>query len=373
MSIIQACLSGFSVKWCFDSIMLIDPLNEQEEPLSTYAVIYLTVMSIIAVVLVLNDKNAGQKNIRRLKDRTFLFVSVLGGSAAMLLTMLAVRHKTRHTKFMLGIPLIILAQIAILVFVFSLKLSVNHYSIASDKIDREISLALVSDLHSCDYGDGQRELILAIDTEQPNAVLLCGDIFDDDLPPENTVDFIKDVAGKYPCYYVSGNHEFWSGQADDFKTVLQSYNVKILEGTSKILEIGSERIRISGLDDPDTDRYPSRAMPYADQISRLKVDSADNELFTVLLSHRPERITELLPLNPELVLSGHAHGGQWRLPIFLENGLLSPNQGLFPNYTNGEYSFGETELIVSRGLAKESTRMVPRIFNRPEIVMINLN
>ena len=84
MSIIQACLSGFSVKWCFDSIMLIDPLNEQEEPLSTYAVIYLTVMSIIAVVLVLNDKNAAQKNIRRLKERTFLFVSSrrLGRNAA---------------------------------------------------------------------------------------------------------------------------------------------------------------------------------------------------------------------------------------------------------------------------------------------------
>lgn len=341
--------------------------------MSTYAVIYLTVMSIIAVVLVFNDKNAAQKNIRRIKERTLFYVSVLGGSAAMLLTMLAVRHKTRHTKFMLGIPLIILAQIAILVFVFSSELSVNHYIIASDKIDREISLALVSDLHSCDYGDEQRELILAIDSEQPDAVLLCGDIFDDDLPPENAVDFIKNVSSKYPCYYVSGNHEFWSKQADDFKTILELHNVKILEGTSEILEIGGERIRISGIDDPDTDRYPSRAMPYADQISRLKEDSADNDLFTVLLSHRPERITELLSLNPELVLSGHAHGGQWRLPFLLENGLLSPNQGLFPKYSNGEYYFGETELIVSRGLAKESTRIIPRIFNRPEIVMINLN
>ena len=99
---------------------------------------------------------------------------------------------------------------------------------------------------------------------------------------------------------------------------------------------------------------------------------SDDGLFTVLLSHRPERITELLPLNPDLVLAGHAHGGQWRLPVLLENGLLSPNQGLFPRYTNGEYPFGDTTMIVSRGLARESTRVIPRIFNRPEIVLITV-
>jgi len=92
-------------------------------------------------------------------------------------------------------------------------------------------------------------------------------------------------------------------------------------------------------------------------------------MFTILLSHRPEIIEEFLPLKPDLVLSGHAHGGQWRIPVILENGLFAPNQGLFPKYTNGEYFFGDTELIVSRGLARESTA-VPRVFNRPEIVFI---
>jgi len=79
----------------------------------------------------------------------------------------------------------------------------------------------------------------------------------------------------------------------------------------------------------------------------------------------------VLPLKPDIVLSGHTHGGQWRIPFVLENGLLSPNQGLFPKYTNGEYFFGYTELIVSRGLARESTA-VPRVFNSPEIVVITL-
>ena len=139
------------------------------------------------------------------------------------------------------------------------------------------------------------------------------------------------------------------------------------------MEVGGARIRISGIDDPDSDRFPSRSVSYVEQLNRLGKESIDDGLFTILLSHRPERIEELLPLNPDLVLSGHAHGGQWRLPVLLENGLLSPNQGLFPKFTNGKYFFGDTKMIVSRGLARESTRIIPRLFNRPEIVIVTLS
>jgi len=339
---------------------------------SIYAIVYITAVSLLAAILTIRDKGAARKNGWRVKERTLLVVSVIGGSAAMLITMLAVRHKTRRAKFMVGIPLIILIQVVIIVFVFDGGLSVGHYEIVTDKVDGQIRLALIADLHSCDYGDGQIDLISVIDAERPDAVLLCGDIFDDDLPPENAIEFIKDISGKYPCYYVSGNHEFWSGEASEFKTILESYGVVVLEGTSAILETGGTQIRISGIDDPDTDRYGGRFISYAEQLNRLGDELSDDGLFTVLLSHRPERITELLQLNPDLVLAGHAHGGQWRLPVLLENGLLAPNQGLFPKYTNGEYPFGNTTMIVSRGLARESTRVIPRIFNRPEIVIITV-
>jgi predicted MPP superfamily phosphohydrolase len=271
---------------------------------------------------------------------------------------------------MAGIPLIILVQAAIIVFAFNQSLSVSHYSVKSEKISGQVKLALVTDYHSCDYGDGQRELLNAIDTERPDAILLCGDIFDDKLPSDNTMEFIAGIPDRYPCYYVSGNHEFWSGRADEFKDILASYGVKVLEGASEVLGVRGDIIRINGIDDPDTDRYASRSAPYDEQIKRLSA-SVDAGIFTILLSHRPERIEELLSLKPDLVLSGHAHGGQWRIPFILENGLLSPNQGLFPKYTNSEYFFGDTELIVSRGLARESTA-VPRVFNRPEIVVITL-
>ncbi|MDR1136191.1 MAG: DUF1294 domain-containing protein [Clostridiales Family XIII bacterium] len=337
--------------------------------------IYLALISLLAVILTICDKNAARKNAWRIKERTLLVVSALGGSAAMLLTMLAVRHKTRRAKFMVGIPLIILIQVAIIMFVFNSSLSVSHYSVETDKINGELKLALITDLHSCDYGSGQRKLLDAIDAERPDAIMLCGDIFDDILPPNNTIEFIDGVSADYPCYYVSGNHEFRSEKADELKDILRSYNVKVLEGASEIMEVRGEKIRISGVDDPDTDKYASSTAPYAEQIKRLSAEAeteGEGEMFTVLLSHHPERIAEFLPLAPDVVLSGHAHGGQWRLPGILENGLYAPNQGLFPKYTNGEYFFGSTRLIVSRGLARESTA-IPRIFNRPEIVIITLS
>ncbi|MDR0469510.1 MAG: DUF1294 domain-containing protein, partial [Peptococcaceae bacterium] len=326
--------------------------------------------SLLAVFLTVRDKGAARKNAWRTKESTLIAVSLLGGSFAMLLTMLVIRHKTRRLKFMVGIPLIILAQIAIAMPAFDHMLSISHYSVETDKIGGQIKLALVTDLHSCNYGKGQRELLDAIDAERPDLILLCGDIFDDDLPPGNSIAFIESASSKYQCYYVSGNHEFWSGIADEYKSILMSSGVKVLEGKTEDMDIRGEKIRISGIDDPDADRYASRSAPHTEQIKQLSA-SVDNERFTILLSHRPERIDELLPLKADLIVSGHAHGGQWRLPFILENGLLSPNQGLFPKYTNGKYSFGDTNLIVSRGLAREST-IVPRVFNRPEIVVVTL-
>jgi predicted MPP superfamily phosphohydrolase len=316
-----------------------------------------------------------------------------GGSAAMLFAMLFMRHKTRRVKFMVDIPLIILVQVAVAAFVFNQRLSVSYYNVETTKIKGPVKLALITDLHACYYGKGQRELLNAIEFEQPDAILLCGDIFDDRLPHINTLTFIEGVSHKYPCYYVSGNHEFWSGQVDEFKYILKSYGVSILEGTYETLNVRGDTIRISGIDDPDIDMYPGDSSAYAElsksfannynaveykddsalfnsQINQLQT-SAETGTFTVLLSHRPERIGELLPLKADLVTAGHAHGGQWRIPGILPNGLFAPDQGLFPKYTNGMYAFGNTRLIVSRGLAREST-LIPRVFNRPEVVVIML-
>jgi predicted MPP superfamily phosphohydrolase len=325
-------------------------------------------ISLFAVILTAHDKHAAVKGKWRVNERTLLVVSVLGGSAAMLLTMLAVRHKTLRKKFMIGLPLILALHVFITLTAFNQSLSVERFSVATDKISVAITLALITDFHSCDYGEGQRELIGAIDAMRPDAILFVGDVFDDRKPPANAEQLMRGLAEKYACFYVSGNHD----TEDEYKQLAESLGVTVLMGTSAEF-MG---IRICGIDDPNVERYAgfgnitTTAAPYAEQLEALKA-SASSELLTVLMSHRPERIDDLLPLNADLVVSGHAHGGQWRIPYILENGLVAPNQGFFPKYTNGAYSFDGSTLIVSRGLARESTR-VPRIFNRPELVIITV-
>jgi len=332
--------------------------------------IYLAGISLLAILLTWRDKASAKRREQRVPERTLLLVSALGGSVAMLTTMLLIRHKTKHRKFTLGIPALIVLQIASVALALDQSLSVNHYTVNTNKITAPVRLALVTDLHSCDYGNGQDRLIKAVLSEQPDVILLGGDIFDDDLPPEKGIEFVSGIARKAPIYYVSGNHEFWSRRADKFKDILISYGVKVLEGTAEDIEIRGERLRIYGIDDPDTGYYPSRALPYAEQLRRLRKD-ASTDRYRILLAHRPERVAEYLPIGFDMALFGHAHGGQWRIPWGLESGLFSPGQGLFPKYSNGMHISGQTTMIVSRGMAKESTD-VPRVFNRPELVMITL-
>ncbi|MEG2857947.1 MAG: metallophosphoesterase, partial [Clostridia bacterium] len=141
--------------------------------------------------------------------------------------------------------------------------------------------------------------------------------------------------------------------------------VIVLEGDCKTLKIGTQYINICGVDDPTyIGKYAT-----VEQIKTVDA-AADNKLFTILLSHRPELFDEYAKCDFDLVLSGHAHGGQWRIPGIL-NGLYAPGQGLFPKHAGGQYAMGDNLMIVSRGLARGGN-VIPRIFNRPELVIIDL-
>lgn len=267
------------------------------------------------------------------------------------------------------LPIICFIIIAFLLSAFDVRLKIVEYTITPDKITNPIRIALVTDLHSCKYGNGQKTLINAIEKQKPDIVLLGGDIFDDKIPDENTELFLAGIAGKYPCYYVTGNHEYWSHRVDEMLDTLRKYNVTILDGKSETVEVNNQKISISGIDDPDANLYNGKGEGFyaqLDEISQIKDDS----LFTILLAHRPSYVNKYLDYNFDLVLSGHAHGGQWRIP-FLLNGVFAPDEGFLPKYAGGQYDFPNGKLIVSRGLARESTR-VPRIFNRPELVIVNL-
>lgn len=267
------------------------------------------------------------------------------------------------------IVLIAAALLVLCLLAFDVRLKTVKYQIDAPEVEEKITFALVADLHSCYYGKEQSRLIKAIERQNPDIVLLGGDIFDDHMSYDNAETFVSAIASRYPCYYVTGNHEYWSWDVEYMLDFIRSCGVTVLAGDCEVVEINGQRINLCGVDDPDADVYGMSA-PYFSRQLDIAADEAQDGLYTVLLAHRPERIEQYLEHDFDLVLSGHAHGGQWRLPGII-NGVFAPNQGLFPRYAGGRYDFDETTMIVSRGLAREST-LVPRLFNRPELVIIEL-
>ena len=242
------------------------------------------------------------------------------------------------------------------------RLKVVTYVIASAKITRPIRLAIVSDLHSCRYGEGQQTLLQAVAQQSPDAVLFPGDIVDDDLPEEPAWTVVEALAAAYPCFYVTGNHEWWIGGIGRIYHQMEEYGVTVLRGDTASLTLNGQTVAVCGIDDPES----TRSLKQLEQAGR----SVKEDTFTVLIAHRPERLRFYQQYPFDLIVCGHAHGGQWRIPGVL-NGLYAPSQGLFPSHAGGRYDFDGGTMLVSRGLARESTR-VPRIFNRPELVIAGL-
>lgn len=275
-----------------------------------------------------------------------------------------------------GIVIICIAAAAVVVFLLGIsdELKVQPYEIVSEKLSGNIRIALVTDLHSCEYGKKEELLINEIDSQKPDVILLGGDIFDNIIPDDNTEAFIEGICGKYPCYYVTGNHELWSGEEHFLKKMafLDEHGIIRLSGESAEFSVRDEKINICGIDDPDALKYTSSVKESFEEQLRNVSTAAENGKYTVLLTHRPKYMPLYSKYNFDLVLSGHAHGGQWRIPGILNGLYAPPDQGLFPKYTGGKYEENGTLMIVSRGLAKETTT-IPRVYNRPELVIIDLH
>jgi hypothetical protein len=154
---------------------------------------------------------------------------------------------------------------------------------------------------------------------------------------------------------------------ENIKETIKSYGVTILEDEYKKIFVNDIPIIIAGVDDPEWTRYEQKD-------NRKSMDKIFMELeakpqLKILVAHRPEQIEIFKKYSFDLVVSGHAHGGQVRIPFML-NGLLAPNQGWFPKYAGGEYRYGNLTHIVSRGVSFNPR--LPRVFNPPEIVAIDI-
>ena len=156
----------------------------------------------------------------------------------------------KKTRVLLIITLIVVCGLA-----FDMRLKTVEYNVKSAEIHGEIKLAIVTDLHSCDYGENQNYLVEKIEAYQPDTVLLGGDIFDDALDDTNACTVVGKLADKYKIYYVSGNHEWWSNRMQYMFNYLSAKGVTVLRGNSDVLEIGEDKIVVSGIDDPEVNTY----------------------------------------------------------------------------------------------------------------------
>jgi len=250
-------------------------------------------------------------------------------------------------------------------------LEVNTYTIVSNRLPSGFSgfrIAQVSDLHNAEFGDDNENLLSMLRETEPDIIVITGDMVDSyHADIDIALRFAENATKIAPCYYVAGNHEARIAEYEDIKTGLETAGVIVLENERIELERNGETILLIGVDDPSfqTDYLTGdSAAVMSGTLNRL----AENDAYTILLSHRPELFDIYNAHGIDLVFSGHAHGGQFRLPFL--GGVVAPNQGLFPKYDSGLYTQGDTNMLVSRGIGNSIFPI--RFNNRPEIILVEL-
>ena len=251
-------------------------------------------------------------------------------------------------------------------------LELNTYTVTSARLPECFDgyrIAHVSDLHNAEIGEDNEKLLTMLREADPDMIAITGDLIDSrNTNVEIALQFAQEAMKIAPCYYVSGNHEARVNAYEELKTGLISAGVIILEDTQTEISIEEQTITLIGVNDPSfqTDYLFGDSETVIN--SKLTELHTDGEVFTILLSHRPELFDTYADHDVDLVLSGHAHGGQFRLPFI--GGVVAPNQGLFPEYDAGIYTDGNTNMLVSRGVGNS---ILPfRINNRPEVILIEL-
>lgn len=251
-------------------------------------------------------------------------------------------------------------------------LELNTYTILNDELPESFDgyrIAHVSDLHNAQMGDNNESLLAMLKEANPDMIAITGDMIDSrrtDIAV--ALQFAEEAVKIAPCYYVTGNHEARVSEYIELKKGLTQLGVTVLADGRFTVEQSAESITLIGVDDPSfqTD-YLICDVEFVMQ-SKLHGLIQAEDSYTVLLTHRPELFDVYTKNNVDLVLSGHAHGGQIRLPFI--GGLVAPNQGFFPKYTSGFYKQEGTNMIVSKGVGNSIFPF--RINNRPEVILIEL-
>ncbi len=351
---------------------------------------YIILINVLGFFLMGRDKHLAKAHAWRIPERVLLSVAAAGGAFGSLLGMQIFRHKTKHRKFKVGVPLLLVLWIVLIMAGDHFLITTSRYKVTSEKLPEDFdgfTVVQLSDIHIVRSQFQYDEILRKVKKEKPDLIALTGDLVDapgysksNGTNTELTVKLCGELAGIAPAYYIYGNHEMIlldDPEKNPFKVAVEEAGVKLLNVKAETIEKDGVTLNVCGLQDPSILYKDPVLSQYNDNKSRIEAEldialaGLDTDNFTLVLSHRPELLDVYAEYPVDLVLSGHAHGGQFRLPVG-RCGLIAPNQGWLPKYTSGTYrsSNGGTEMIVSRGLG--DSEIPVRFFNMPEIVSITI-
>lgn len=277
-------------------------------------------------------------------------------------------------------------------------LVVSHYTYESVKLPQEFEgyrIVQISDLHNATFGADNDRLLKRLEELSPDIVVITGDMVDSSHTNiEVAISFARRVTTAYPTYYVTGNHENWLEENERQRLLdglrqagvvcLEDEAVELQKDGSSIVLVGLNdeslsgstlKLVLSGIDSANNQEnsgvnVENSVVSEEDEGKKQEgLEETDKAQFQILLAHEPQYLENYSKYGVDLVLTGHAHGGQFRVP-FIGGGLVAPDQGLFPKYTEGVHVMNETTMIISRGLGNS---VIPvRLFNLPEIVCVEL-
>ena len=253
------------------------------------------------------------------------------------------------------------------------RIVVTDYQITSQKLPKEFDgykIAQISDLHNDEFGENNCELIGLLQELKPDMIAITGDLLDSRRTNvEKAFCFVKQAVEIAPCYYVTGNHESRKNEYLVLEEKMKKAGVIILRDKKVTLKQDDAEITVVGMEDPcfyvKDDKFKTIPKSVHRRVSKL---TEDTEGFVLLLSHRPELFDIYCQYGVDVALTGHVHGGQFRIPGI--GGVIAPNQGFFAKYDAGLYERGETKMILSRGLGQSAFPF--RVNNPPELVMVEL-
>ncbi|WP_243458135.1 metallophosphoesterase [Sporosarcina sp. Te-1] len=251
-----------------------------------------------------------------------------------------------------------------------MTIGITQYEIHSSNIPSHFDsfrIVQLSDLHDAKFGERHADLVKKVKGLSPDAIFITGDFIDSNrFDLDRSMELVEELQSIAPFYYVTGNHEISSNETDQIVNRLDSHGVYTLSNEAVIIKRDGQQIAIGGIDDPLSSSKEDDAA--VAEFIQQAFQGVPQSMYKILLSHRPEQFETYLEQKIDLIMSGHAHGGQIRIPLV--GGLVAPGQGWFPGYTEGIHSKEGRQMIISRGIGNS---IIPvRFFNQPEIVLVEL-